>query len=197
MRTSLLNGSLREFSLGQWLSALGLSRQYLGLEVRASGAVVGAVFVKGGRLMHAEAEGVQGLEAWFRLQRRSDGEVDVFSSDSPDQVTEPLASIDELLRQAPPLPAEAEPAFASPPPLPSLEVPALAVPPPLPGTEAPALELADASPAVPEQVMASGGEPAPPGSRLAPGQTDPLNPGGAPLNRLSGAKPPRPSQARS
>jgi chromosome partitioning protein len=129
-----LSGSLREFSLDEWLQALGLSRKYLGLEVRDAGAVVGTVFVKSGNVVHAEAEGTRGLEACFRLRKRSDGEVDVFSNDTPDSMPEPLGSIDDLLRegqaqtgvaatesQSSGGPSEAS---AAPPPFPSLASPA-------------------------------------------------------------------------
>jgi chromosome partitioning protein len=134
MRITLLKADLRELELPKLLQALALGRQYMGVELREGGAVIGTVYLKSGKVASAVEHSSQGLQACLRLFQRTQGEVEVFRSETPDTLAEPLGSIDKLLQEAEAqrgadgtVPSDAiataiaESIAAGPPPLPSGE----------------------------------------------------------------------------
>src|SRR5687768_14336732 len=68
--TFVMRGNLREFALTDVLQVVGISRQLTCVELRGQGSeLVGAIWMKAGRVINAQFKGNQGREAFMAILR--------------------------------------------------------------------------------------------------------------------------------
>jgi cellulose biosynthesis protein BcsQ len=97
MKVGIMQGSLREFDLGEVLRVVGLGRQYSGVELRFLGGLAGTIFVKSGQVVSAQTDVAAGYDAFLSLFGGGDGEFYVFRAETPQQLPQPIGSLNRLL----------------------------------------------------------------------------------------------------
>jgi hypothetical protein len=97
-RVQMMQGRLDEFDLLTLLQSIGVGRQLVELEIRNRvGALLGAVRVKSGKVVSAQARGSAGMEAIFELLRASESfEFAAFRVSADLDETTALASVSEI-----------------------------------------------------------------------------------------------------
>jgi chromosome partitioning protein len=100
MKVDVMRGALEEFDLARVLQAVGIGRQYTGVEVRDDVSVRGTIFVKSGKVVQVEAEGEEGRAALRKLFRQNAGEFLVYRTESPASMPEPLGALSGLMLEA-------------------------------------------------------------------------------------------------
>ncbi len=100
-KVAVMRGKLKEFDLPSILEVMSIGRQYTVLELCSDDHVpVGAIFMKGGKVVSAVAPGAEGKEAFFRLFQKPLPVFHVFRMDTPEPLPEPLGSVDNLVDEA-------------------------------------------------------------------------------------------------
>lgn len=166
MKVGIMQGSLREFDLGEVLRVVGLGRQYSGVELRFLGGLAGTIFVKSGQVVSAQTDVAAGYDAFLSLFGGGDGEFYVFRAETPNQLPQPIGSLNRLLFDV-----AATRASATQPPIEALagatQLPALGSalsPPAVPAMAVPAPEVV-AAPSHAEPTATMNPKPEPPPAR--------------------------------
>lgn len=97
-----MTGRLSDFHLADVLQAVGLSRQYTAIELRRTDGHDGTIWVKSGRVIAAEREGVQGKVAFFDMCGASAGVFVVSRMPEPPHHLAPLGTVADLLMETAP-----------------------------------------------------------------------------------------------
>src|SRR5262245_49640724 len=106
-KIAVLRGSLNDISLLDLVQCLSMGRQYMTVELEASGHVLGALLVKSGMLLDASTPQERGRDAFFLLLGNSRAaNFAVFRLVGSLQTPRPLGRIDRLVLES----ASAEPA---------------------------------------------------------------------------------------
>jgi chromosome partitioning protein len=157
---SVLMGSLAEFHLAEVLQVLSIGRQYVRIELFAANREpAGVVLIKSSKVIQAEAAGLRGPEAFYRLFNEPLRSFHVFRVDTPALIPEPIGSLGDLLVQATTR-ASTPAAPVAAPPVEPVRVRGLSTPPARRASAAP-------PPPLPRAPEASGSRP-PPVSREMP-----------------------------
>lgn len=99
MKIGVMQGHLREFDLAQVLEVVGISRQYMGVEVRRGAGLMGTIFTKSGQVVSVDVPDAEGREALSKLFQLHDGYFYVFRMETPDALPAPLGGVHGLLME--------------------------------------------------------------------------------------------------
>lgn len=97
-----MTGRLSDFHLADVLQAVGLSRQYTAIELRRTDGFDGTIWVKGGRVLGAERDGVHGRPAFLGMFGASAGVFVVSRQPEPPHHLAPLGTVADLLLETVP-----------------------------------------------------------------------------------------------
>jgi MinD-like ATPase involved in chromosome partitioning or flagellar assembly len=99
MRTTVMEGSLSEFDLSSVMQVVSLGRQYTGVDLfDESGALVGTLFLKSGKILDAKSGSLSGLEAVSTLLRdRRRKRFSVYRTERFSDTHRPVGSVGEVL----------------------------------------------------------------------------------------------------
>jgi chromosome partitioning protein len=101
MPALVMTGRLEEFQLADVLQVVGLSRQYTAIEIRRlDGRVEGTIWVKAGRVIGAERNGVRGLPAFYGMFGGKPGKFVVHHLPEPTAYPPPLGPLTSMLMEA-------------------------------------------------------------------------------------------------
>ncbi len=99
--TPVMEGSLDDFSLVEILQVLGRGRDYTRVELLApDSSLVGAVFLKSGKVVQATMGELRGSDAFFQLFQQRLGFFQVFREPTPALIPEPIGALRQLLMEA-------------------------------------------------------------------------------------------------
>ena len=93
----VMTGRLSDFHLADVLQAVGLSRQYTAIELRSTDGFDGTIWVKNGRVLAAERDGVQGRSAFYGMFGASAGVFVVSRVPEPPPHLAPIGTVADLL----------------------------------------------------------------------------------------------------
>jgi len=93
----VMTGRLSDFHLADVLQAVGLSRQYTAIELRRTEGFDGTIWVKNGRVIAAERDGVHGRQAFYAMFGAQAGVFVVSRLPEPPGHLAPLGTVADLL----------------------------------------------------------------------------------------------------
>lgn len=96
----VMTGRLSDFHLADVLQAVGISRQYTAIELRRTDGFDGTIWVKGGRVLGAERDGLHGRSAFYGMFGASAGVFVVSRLPEPPHHLAPLGTVADLLLEA-------------------------------------------------------------------------------------------------
>ncbi|MEO1269930.1 MAG: ParA family protein [Myxococcota bacterium] len=100
-RIAIMRGPIAEVGFAQLLQVVGLSRQYTAIEIRGSESLIGAIFVKAGRVLRVQPELPDGRTNFMRLFREAPSrDFEVYRLSEEGAFPAPLGTVEEMLYEA-------------------------------------------------------------------------------------------------
>lgn len=104
-RIAVMEGELDGFDLAEILQAVGIGRQYTGVELRkADNTLLGTLFIKSGKLVAAASGDAQGKDAFFlvfqHVKREPRKFFHVYRTQTPRDLPQPVGNLGQLLLEA-------------------------------------------------------------------------------------------------
>ncbi|MEL6180371.1 MAG: hypothetical protein AAFS10_15540, partial [Myxococcota bacterium] len=100
-RVAIMKGPIAEVGFARLLQVVGLSRQYTAIEIRGSESLIGAIFVKAGRVLRVQPELPDGRTNFMRLFHEAPSrDFEVYRLSEEGAFPAPLGTVEEMLYEA-------------------------------------------------------------------------------------------------